>query len=135
MVTENFSSNTRGSTAELSQNLKNASAAFFAVSPQSLQQRAVGDFRTRHRPELFRNSTAATLDLVRRELFARQTLYECFAFTVRPREFHGRILASLATISSSKVLDALGFEAGQDLPGPVRYLARQAGELRHVDAV
>jgi hypothetical protein len=31
MVTENFSSNTRGSTAELSQNLKNALAAFFAI--------------------------------------------------------------------------------------------------------
>ena len=34
-----------------------------------------------------------------------------------------------------EVLDALGFEAGEDLAGPIRDLARKTGEARDVDAV
>jgi hypothetical protein len=37
--------------------------------------------------------------------------------------------------SPREVLDALGFEAREDLAGPVRDLGREARELRDVDAV
>jgi hypothetical protein len=37
--------------------------------------------------------------------------------------------------SPGKVLDAPGFEAGQDLVRPIRHLARQAREPGDVDAV
>jgi hypothetical protein len=45
-------------------------------------------------------------------------------FLIRLRNFPAAILAPLVAISPRKILDALGFQAGENLASPVRDLPR-----------